>query len=249
MILRNIGLTVSYCGSRFAGWQIQNNARTVQGVLEAALADLAGQTIRIYGSGRTDSGVHALEQTAAFKIEGFASIPSAKFADALNARLPADARVLKSFEKPLNFDPRRHAIRRSYTYSIALAPSVTPMQAPFVWAVYKNLNIARLNQLAALFLGDHDFSAFCSKQDLNKNKRRTIYVSRFIMQGPLYIYCIEGNAFLMNMVRRIVGCLLTMAEQAAAQEYIKHALQQGASSVRLGETAPAQGLCLQRVFY
>jgi len=244
---RKIALTLAYNGAGFAGWQVQTGQRTVQNEIEEAIFKVVGQQLTLAGSGRTDSGVHARGQVAAFITEN-TTIKAEQFAKAINSKLNYDVRIISGREVPLTFDARRHAIRRIYRYRIRQAATIDPLTAAFCFTTPLKLNLNRLNQLAGLFVGWHNFNAFCSSQDANKNKVRLIYKSYFVMEGSLFVYHIEGNAFLMKMVRSIVGTILNYYSKDNAEQIITQALTGGQRSLA-GTTAKACGLSLEEVIY
>jgi tRNA pseudouridine38-40 synthase len=244
---RRIALIVAYDGSNFWGWQKQKTGRTVQQEIETAVGKITGETAAVAGSGRTDTGVHARGQVASFLTRNN-SVSAGQFARALNAKLAYDIRILKSFEVPADFDARRHAIRRIYRYRLIAADTVDPLTRHYTYTARQPLSLSRLNALAPLFTGTHDFTAFCSAQDANHNKIRTIYKSYFVAEGAMLTYHIEGNAFLMNMVRSIVGTLLDLHSRPQGADTIISALKTGNRAL-CGTTAKANGLTLEAVLY
>ncbi len=245
--MRRIRLDLSYDGTGFCGWQIQAAGRTVQGVLEEVLASFLKEKIRVTGSGRTDSGVHAESQTCHFDTENL-SVPAEKFAPALNSFLPADIRIRKSAAVGNDFHARFSAKERIYRYRFFPGAVVPPVWRHCCWAVRHPMDIDRLNRLAALFVGTHDFTAFCSAGDRNRSKVRTIYGAAFFSQDPFLVFEISGNAFLWNMVRSVVGTIFDEYGSENAEERIRYLLKTGDRS-GCGTTAPARGLSLIKVVY
>jgi tRNA pseudouridine38-40 synthase len=245
--LRRIALVIAYNGAHFCGWQRQPQQPSVQQTIEEALAKITGTFTNIAASGRTDSGVHAQGQVAAFNTVNL-TIKANQFAYALNAYLPSDIRILKSLDIPLNFDARRHAIRRVYRYNLTYGCFTLPSERPNIYTLSYPPNLAKLNKLASVLVGSHNFSAFCSSADNNINKVRTLYRSVFVPQGNKVVYHIEGNAFLMNMVRIIVGTLLTLRNNPQAIALLQASLKYGQRQFN-SNTAPAHGLSLQKVVY
>lgn len=245
--MRRIRLDLSYDGTEFCGWQIQESGRTVQGVLEDALKSFLKENIRVIGSGRTDSGVHAERQTCHFDTEN-SSVPAEKFALGLNAFLPADIRIWESSSVGFDFHARFSAKKRIYRYRVFPGPVVPPLWRNCCWAVRQLKDIERLNALSALFVGTHDFTAFCAAGDRSKSKVRTIYKASFFEQEPFWIFEICGNAFLWNMVRSIVGTIFEEYGKENGEETILSLLKTGDRS-GCGTTAPARGLSLVKVVY
>jgi tRNA pseudouridine38-40 synthase len=246
-LLRKIAITVAYDGTDFAGWQWQPNQRTVQGVLQQAWQQITGEDILPAGSGRTDAGVHAVGQVATFATNNI-TIPHERFFKALNAHLPRDVRVLHSREVSHDFDARRSAVARTYHYQFISAQEMDPQSRRTTLLVRQALTLSRLNQLAQLFVGQHDFSAFCSSHDSSVSKVRTIYSSVVFMQHHMYIFEIKGNAFLMNMVRSLMGTLLAYHDHPEGDQCIIQALKTGQRRLA-GATASPCGLSLKKVDY
>lgn len=245
--MRRIRLDISYDGTGFCGWQIQAAGRTVQGVLEEALSGLLKETVRVTGSGRTDSGVHAENQTCHFDTEN-SSIPAEKLAPALNSFLPADVRVRQSRAVADTFHARFSATGRVYRYRFYRGVPVPPIWRNCCWGIRQPIELERLNRLASLFVGTHDFTAFCAAGDRNLSKVRTVYRAFFFEQPPFLVFEIAGNAFLWNMVRSVVGTILSEYNHEDAEETVSELLQTGDRS-GCGTTAPARGLSLVKVIY
>ena len=245
--LRNIRLLISYDGTGFSGWQIQKNDRTVQGVLEEALAAIHKHPVGITGAGRTDSGVHARGQVANFASD-LAGIPANKYSEALNSVLPKDVRIIESGEAESDFHSRYDARWRTYRYYILPGGSPYPWQRNYCLPVRRKLNFRRLMEMADCFLGTHDFSTFSAAGSDVKSTERTISSSSFFMEGEYLVYQIRGNAFLWRMVRSIVGTLLELEENGGGAEEAAAVLASGKRE-NAGPTAQPQGLFLQKVEY
>ena len=172
--MNKVILKLAYDGTDFHGWQVQKNTRTVQGILSEAWQKLTGEIQYPEGSGRTDAGVHAHGQIASFRLNNH-SIPPERCSFALNNFLPRDVRVLKSCAMPENFDVRRSAISRTYHYDLVFATHATPQDLRYALLLRRSsLRLSRLNTLATLFIGEHDFRAFCSSDDQSPHKIRTV---------------------------------------------------------------------------
>ena len=245
--MRRIRLDLSYDGTEFCGWQIQAAGRTVQGVLEEVLASFLKEKIRVTGSGRTDSGVHAESQTCHFDTENL-SVPAEKFAPALNSFLPADIRIRKSAAVGNDFHARFSAKERIYRYRFFPGTVVPPVWRHCCWAVRHPMDIDRLNRLAALFVGTHDFSAFMTSGSSAKTFTRTIYSSSVSERDGRIIFRITGNGFLYNMVRIMAGALMRVGRGEKREEDIERALSTGDRRL-MPDVAPPEALYLVSVEY
>lgn len=241
-----IKITLSYDGTAYCGWQVQPNGVTVQEVLENALFLATGEHVRITGSGRTDAGVHAIGQVAHFDTES--SIPPERFYKALNAHLPLDIRVIKSERADDNFHACTSAKIKTYEYSLYVSDVENPLKDRFAVKVDCALDIARMQAAAKEFIGEHDFKAFCASGSGAKTTVRTIYsVDIKEVDGDIKIR-VSGNGFLYNMVRIMVGTLLSVGEGKLHALAIKTALDKGTRPAGI-RTLPAKGLCLIKAEY
>ncbi len=247
MAKRNIRLVLAYDGTDFYGWQVQQEGRTVQGVLQASLERMHGHPVRVIGAGRTDSGVHATGQVASF-ISDLDSVPAHRFREAVNSFLPRDVRVLASAEASPRFHARRSARQRLYRYYISLAPVLLPHLRNYCYWMRRTPDIRVLSQMASRLVGEHDFSAFSAEGDANVSKVRAVSVSSFHAEGGMLVYTIAANSFLWKMVRTIVGTFLELEEQGAGAADLAAVLE-SRDHGRAGGTAPARGLFLERVMY
>ncbi len=244
---RRIRLLIGYDGTDFCGWQVQPVDRSVQGEIEKALAAVHGHPVRLHGSGRTDTGVHATGQTAHFDTD-IASIPADKFVPALNSRLPGDVRIYRSEEVSPDFHARYSALRRAYRYVVRSYASMTPMDQRFCLSLPQLPGLAQLNGYAAYLVGVHDFTTFTTAKDASESRVREIYQASWNMNGAALEFTICGNAFLWRMVRSLVGTMLDAAREGFPPEYMRDILA-SADRGRAGTTAPAMGLRLERVEY
>jgi tRNA pseudouridine38-40 synthase len=241
-------LTVEYEGSDFFGWQWQPQQRTVQAVLESALAGVFGQAIRIYGSGRTDAGVHALGQIAHF--EAPARFETPKLELALNANLPPDVRVHHLLRTTPDFHARFSARWRWYRYRMFIQPSA--LERHFGWYLKYQLNADILRQCAEHLPGIHDFTAF-SKIDLDAAEDKhggncLVYAAGWELLPEEFRFHIVANRFLRHMVRTLVGAMVDVARGHFDREWFLDLLNNTLKSDRVFN-APAQGLCLMQVGY
>ena len=235
--------TVEYDGTDYAGFQIQPNARTVQGELEAALARLGdGARRAVDGAGRTDAGVHALGQVIAFTYAGRLDAPALEAA--LNATLPPDIAVRDVRRAPPGFHPRHAARYREYRYTVWNGPR-SPLRERHALGVRAPLDVAAMERAGQAFVGRHDFSAFGAVVG-DRSPVRTVHAVRVRRQGSLVTIDVRADAFLRGMVRRIVAVLLEVGHGKVNEEAVREALA-ARRPARNGAVAPARGLCLRRV--
>lgn len=232
---------VEYDGTDFAGFQVQHGKRTVQGQLERALARLsAGRRVRVEGAGRTDAGVHAREQVIAFTYDG--RLGRSELQRALAALLPSDIGLVTLSTVTGDFRPRYQARRREYRYLIWNGPP-SPLRERYALGVREPLDVAAMAAAAEVFVGRHDFSAFGGA---DKQPIRTLERVRVRRQGKLITIEVVGDAFLRQMVRRIVATVVRVGHGTASVEDLRRALGSKAPAFA-GEAAPAHGLVLWRV--
>lgn len=249
---RIIKLTIEYDGTNYAGWQLQADVVTVQGVLEEALAKVLKEPVRIHGAGRTDAGVHAAGQVAHFKTGG--SMPADAFQRALNSLLPDDVRIIAAEEAPPGFHSRYSARARTYRYAITFTDSVfTRRQAYYV---AHPLALEAMREAAASFEGEHDFAAFGNaSEDYATTVRRITEIRIEETLAGLEFY-VTANAFLYKMVRNLVAVLLRVGTReitpSAAAELL-HGLDRSdlaaPGSNAPWPPAPPHGLTLMKVWY
>ena len=247
MAERNIRLVLAYDGTDFEGWQVQSRGRTVQGVLEEGLERMHGHPVRVLAAGRTDSGVHATGQVASFRTD-IASIPGYRFRDAVNAYLPKDVRVVSSDAVAWEFHARRSARQRVYRYYTVCGPVLLPHLRAYRHWMRRSPDLARLNEMAAVLVGEHDFTCFSAEGDANHSKVRRVDVSVFHREGDTLVYTIAATSFLWKMVRTIMGTLFLLEEQGMGARELRLIMEAG-SRANAGATAPAKGLFLERVVY
>lgn len=248
---RRIKLTISYDGSCYHGWQEQKDEVTVQEIIRRELEDFLEEEIELPGSGRTDSGVHALGQVAHFDTSS--SLTAEKFALILNSRLPSSIRIISSEDTAGIFHARYTSYAREYWYYIKEWKDVLPFDKGRVASLRRLPDLELLNEYAAVIIGTHDFTAFCSSKDICPSKVRDIYVSEWEVKTdsfgrPYYRYRIAGNAFLYHQVRSMVG---TMVEAALKEESVSSFSARLESRKRENalKTYPSEGLYLARVSY
>lgn len=257
----NWKLVLTYDGTDFHGWQVQPQARTIQGELAQAILRVTGEAVLPQGSGRTDAGVHALAQVASLHLS--APIPPPNFVRALNRTLPAAIRVLSAETVRADFHARHSAVAKMYEYRVLVVDPFadgicTPWQARFLYAVERPLVFDALQQAAALVVGEHDFTSFAAT-DPDRSQRaserdapsniRTIHASEWStgLDG-LLIYRVTGSGFLHHMVRNLVGTFLEAGWGERKPREIPSILAARDRSAA-GRTAPARGLFLHHVDY
>ena len=239
-------MTIQYDGTNLYGWQTQSNERTVQGDIEAALKKIfKNQKINLIGSGRTDSGVHALGQVANIKIDS--NMDTKEFMNAVNGNIRNDINILSCNEVDADFNSRFSAIKREYEYQISNIYS--PINRRYVWHLKGEFNLKKLNECAELILGEHDFTQLSKKNDEIKNKICMIYVSNWQRNNNQLTYNIVGNRFLHHMVRYLVGIMMEISceHKTISINNFKDALN-GEKATNLYK-APAKGLYLKNVYY
>jgi tRNA pseudouridine38-40 synthase len=239
--MRRIKITLAYDGTDFHGWQVQPDLPTVQGTVEAVLAQIEGQAVRVEGSGRTDAGVHALAQVAAFSIAN--PIPEENQKRAMNRLLPHSIRILGAEEAAPDFHPRYAAHAKTYEYRIHRGEICSPFERRWVLHHPYPLDEGRLIEAAPVFEGEHDFSAFAAADERDQeggSKVRTIFSSRAELSGERLSYRVRGSGFLKHMVRNLVGTLLEVGKGNLNAEDVW---------AKPGPTAPARGLFLIDVEY
>jgi tRNA pseudouridine38-40 synthase len=238
-------LTIEYAGTRYSGWQVQKNARTVQGEIEQAVREATGvRHFELYGSGRTDAGVHASAQVAHLDID--VTMPAEVLRRRINDALPSDINILRADTVRHKFHARHDAKGRSYIYNVARRR--TAFAKPFVWWVKEDLSVERMREAAARFVGLHDFQSFSDDDPEEKSTQVLVDALDIYEDGDLILIHIEGSHFIWKMVRRLVGVLVEVG---------RGGLTVGSAAAMLVErselparlTAPASGLFLERVYY
>jgi tRNA pseudouridine38-40 synthase len=243
-------LVVEYAGTRYRGWQIQKNARTVQGEIEKAIAAATGRRdMELYGSGRTDAGVHAAAQAAHLEI--YTTLNPEQLRRRINDELPADIHVRTVAKAAHMFHARHDARARSYVYQ--LSRRRTAFAKPFVWWVREPLDIRRMREAAALFTGMRDFAAFTDDDSGEKSTKVLVDRIELVEAGALILVRVLGSHFLWKMVRRMVGVLAAVGRgdlsPSDAQRLLDGGEVPGLNATPASLTAPAAGLFLEAVYY
>jgi tRNA pseudouridine38-40 synthase len=248
-------LTIEYAGTRYSGWQIQKNARTIQGEIDRAVRMVTGRKdFELYGAGRTDAGVHALAQIAHLDVS--TTLPAETLKDRLNGELPADINVLGAGVVPHRFHARHDAVARRYLYQ--LSRRRTAFAKPFVWWIREEIDMARMRIAARAFVGMRDFGAFAASDSTPDGDEPAPVPGRstlvlvdgvtLVEAGDLVLVAVEGSHFLWKMVRRMVGVLVEVGRGGLDAEAVTDLLQ-GPSPLPARLTAPASGLFLEQVRY
>lgn len=242
-------LTIEYEGTRFHGWQEQQNARTLAGELRKAVEQAGAKVADLGGAGRTDAGVHALAQVAHLRIDR--PVDCLQFRRKVNEGLPPDIHVLSLIEARLGFHARHDARARSYLYQICRRR--TAFAKRFVWWVRPSLDFGRMAAAAAQLPGDHDFALFCEKPGAQSSTRVVVEDARLVEAGDLVLVRLVASHFLWKMVRRVVGALVKVGTGELELEGFERLVE--ATPLPAGEPGPAQwtaspsGLFLERVLY
>jgi tRNA pseudouridine38-40 synthase len=238
-------LILEYEGTRYRGWQVQKNARTVAGEIAEAVRRLSGRAdFELYGSGRTDAGVHALAQVAHLDLN--TSLEPARLVFALNDELPADINVLRAEKVPRRFHARHDAVSRSYLYQVSRRR--TALGKPFVWWVRDALDAAAMREAARSFTGLHDFRSFADARGREEETRVKMEKVELAEAGSLILLRFQGSHFLWKMVRRMVGVLVEVGRGGLLPAEVAPLLET-ASESPAALTAPPSGLFLEAVLY
>jgi tRNA pseudouridine38-40 synthase len=250
--LKTWKLTLEYDGTKYSGWQEQNNARTVQGQLRKAAEDFLGPNLEIHGSGRTDAGVHAIAQVAHVRALRKRSFPPPQeILRALNDRLPSDVCILDVEEESDKFHARHDAVSRTYLYQISTRR--TAFFKKYVWWIREPLDLPLMSRAARMLAGRHNFICFRAQDPSRPDESTIVVVEDAAMEedGHLILFRITGSHFLWRMVRRVVGVLVKVGKGEITLDDFERLLE-GRSDPRLDVaawTAPASGLFLEKVDY
>ncbi len=249
----NYKFLIQYDGTDFHGWQVQENDRTIQGEMERVIGMIADSEVGVIGSGRTDAGVHAEGQVANVHLNN-GRFTSEKLKHAINGNLWRDIRIMKAEKAPDDFHSRFSAKRKTYIYRVVNGPVMSPFWRRFAHHEARPLDVGRMNDVARLFLGEHDWSAFASAKSDGDTRVRNVLdftvESRWNDQGHgvMIEFRITATGFLRYMVRSIVGTMLEVGRGEKDSDTIQTAIITGNRDLA-GKTASAQGLTLFRVDY
>lgn len=242
--MKNYKIIVEYDGSEYSGWQIQPNSRTIQEEIRNAIKTIIKEDVNLIGSGRTDSGVHALGQAANFKCEG--TLELGKFIYSLNAILPKSIAIRDAEEVPEEFHARFDARKRKYLYLITKKKS--PFYYKYSYFYTKNLDISGLNKITPELIGKKDFKSFAKESDENSGTECEIYSAFWSEKRDFCIFSIEANRFLRGMVRTIVGTMLEMERKGLNKDYLREIIF-SREREKAGMAVPPNGLFLYKVRY
>ena len=245
--MRNIKITIAYDGTRYNGWQRQDNTdNTIQGKIEGLLSRMTGEAVEIHGSGRTDAGVHSLGQVFHFHTE--CSMTTEDIMTYMNEYLPMDIGVLKVENTFERFHSRLNVKQKTYCYHIWNSPIPNVFVRKYSYHIPEKLDIKKMEQAAEYLLGSHDFKSFCSNKRMKKSTVRRIEAICFEKEGEMLKIRYKGNGFLYNMVRILTGTLIEIGKGERGPEDMKRILE-SLDREQAGFTAPAHGLFLENVEY
>ncbi|MFP4105143.1 MAG: tRNA pseudouridine(38-40) synthase TruA [Phycisphaerae bacterium] len=245
---RNINLVIAYNGMKYHGWQRQaDGIDTVQQRIEDAALQVMKHRVILFGTGRTDAGVHAEGQCANFYTQNF-SIPLKGMRRAINSRLPSDIVIRSAREVPDEFHASRSAVGKTYRYCLFTAPERPVFRAGQVWHYWRKLDIEPMKDAAARLVGRHDFRGFATSAEVRDNTERTIYRCDVARTGPEILIHVQGDGFLYNMVRNIVGTLTEIGRGRWQPDRIDTVLRTR-NRRDAGVTAPPDGLTMQCVHF
>lgn len=247
--MRRIRVTVAYDGTDFNGWQVQPGLPTIQAEIERVLAEIEGGPVHVDGSGRTDAGVHALGQVAAFRLAN--RIPCVNLVKAMNRLLPRSIRILSAEETAEGFHPRYNAVAKTYEYRIWRGEICPPVLRLYVCHHPYSLDESQMVEAASQLEGEHDFTAYSASDPsdaLGRSKVRTVFSSRLTRQENLLVYRVRGSGFLKHMVRMMVGTLVEAGKGNLTLEDVARRLEPGFNG-KAGPAMPPQGLFLISVEY
>lgn len=244
--MRNIKLVIEYDGTNYAGWQIQKNAKSIQGTLESALKRIIEEKVRLISCGRTDSGVHAIGHVVNFKTKS--KIPLSNLQRGLNSILPRDIVIKKAQEVPLDFNSRYNAKSKVYRYTILNRSYPQALFRDYFYYVPYKLDLNLMRREAKCLVGKHDFKSFQAADKKECSSIRTIKKLNIKRKGDFIEIEIEADGFLYNMVRNIVGTLIEIGRRRFKGGSMKKILKAKNRDLA-GPTAPAKGLCLAEVKY
>jgi tRNA pseudouridine38-40 synthase len=241
-----IRITLEYDGSNYSGWQLQAAQDSIQARLEAVLEQIFSQKIRVHGSGRTDAGVHALGQVAAFDLPRY--FAPAELKRAMNSLLPQDIAIIEAAIAKDDFDPRRAARLRVYEYRVINQDRRSAFDFRYAWLVPAPLELAAMNAAARRFIGEHDFAAFRSLGSEEKTTVRRVFVSEWSRDGKRFVYRVEAGGFMRHMVRTMVATMVAIGRGKLAPAQVT-ALIEARDRALVPASAPPCGLFLAEVRY
>ena len=245
---RRYKIILAYDGTRYSGYQLQSNGLAVQQLIEETLGYLNRAPVRVFGSSRTDAGVHAKGFVAHFDLEK--PIPPANLPRAMNSRLPDDIRVLKATYAKADFDARKDAKGKEYRYFLYNADILPPCMAPYWAFMHKRLDVAAMQAAASHFVGRHDFVSFAANPHrVLETTVRNIFSFEVKKTGPRIVFVVRGDGFLYKQVRSMVGYLIRVGLGEETPQSVAELLEANAPRTARVPTATGRGLFLWKVFY
>lgn len=239
---------IAFDGTSYSGWQCQSNAVGVQQVVEEALESIDGAKVRVFGSSRTDAGVHARGMCVHFSMS--VPIPPSNLVRAVNARLPDSIRFMRASYADEGFDARLSAKGKEYRYHVYQGRICPPHLAPFWTYTHRKLDLDAMRRAAAFFKGRHDFVSFAANPNRElETTVRTVFSFDIEKNGGRYVFKVRGDGFLYKQVRSMVGFLLSVGKGVEPPEAVKELLDSAMPRTARVETAPGRGLFLWKVFY
>ena len=243
---KRIFLRVAYVGTDFHGWQVQPNARSVEGELNKAIKEMTGEEIAVIGASRTDAGVHGMGNVAVF--DTVSPIPAEKFLYALNTKLPEDVSVVESKEVAADFHPRHCDSIKTYEYRFYISEVNNPLKRRNAYRIQSKPDIKSMNEASALLVGEHDFKSFCSVHTSAETTVRKLFSAEVFEDGEDIVISVSGAGFLYNMVRIIAGTLLDVGNGKYEPGHIREILE-GCDRTLAGPTLEPQGLTLKSIVF
>ncbi|MEW6146081.1 MAG: tRNA pseudouridine(38-40) synthase TruA [Thermodesulfobacteriota bacterium] len=244
--MRNIKLTIEYDGSDYAGWQRQPSGPTIQETIETSLRTITGENIKLLGSGRTDSGVHALGQVASFRTE--TALSPSELQKGLNSLLPKDIVITDAEEAEPGFHAQLSAKSKTYTYKILNRPFPSAILRDRAWFIPYPLKARLMSEAAGALIGEHDFRAFAQSEATVKSTVRTVLGAGITKRKDMLEFSIEADGFMKRMVRLIVGTLVQVGKEKITPAQFREILESG-EKTKFVHAAPARGLYLKEVKY
>jgi tRNA pseudouridine38-40 synthase len=244
--IMKIRITLEYDGSNYSGWQLQAGQDSIQARLEAVLERIFLQKIRVHGSGRTDAGVHALGQVAAFDLPRHFAPDELK--RAMNSLLPPDLAIIEAQTANDDFDPRRDARLRAYEYRVMNRDRRSAFDFRYAWLVSSTLDLPAMNAAARCFIGEHDFAAFRSLGSEEKTTLRRVFISEWSRDGDRLVYRVEASGFMRHMVRTMVATMVAVGRGKLAAAQVTDLID-ARDRALVPATAPPCGLFLVEVRY
>ena len=245
---RRYKVVIAYDGTSYSGWQYQENAVGIQQIVEDALSFLEGAPVRVFGSSRTDAGVHAKGFVAHFNLTK--PIPPKNLVRAMNARLPPAIRIMRASYARDDFDARLSAVGKEYRYQLYQADILPPNLAPYWTFCHRPLDLDAMRRAAAFFVGRHDFVSFAANPNRAlESTVRNVFSFEIKKAGPRYTFIVRGDGFLYKQVRSMVGFLISVGKGNERPEAVRELLDAKSPRTARVETAPGRGLFLWKVFY